>query len=254
MITTRIISRRKKREFAKRLANEIDLEIEIPMNKKKVKTSYCINKITNCKTNKMPSLLSSTLLLLPLRHFDITSLCGASNGQHKTQSDQDKPINSTSTTSRRKSTRSSNEIVRSKNNSRPYNITINHRKRKQHHCVSPSQSLLVFLIVMSIVSLTIVLEHLPGSDRSNKIKGINNASPFLQVEALQINWPSSSTNSHQLQQQQQLSTIPSLAATANTNLQNQLLQVFNGNESQVAELNRFKIMEIYGDFLLIGAR
>lgn len=34
----------------------------------------------------------------------------------------------------------------------------------------------------------------------------------------------------------------------------QLLQVFNGNETQAPELRNFKLMEVYGDFLLLGAR
>lgn len=34
----------------------------------------------------------------------------------------------------------------------------------------------------------------------------------------------------------------------------QLLQVFNGNESQQLEANHFKLMERAGDFLLLGAR
>lgn len=53
--------------------------------------------------------------------------------------------------------------------------------------------------------------------------------------------------------------VAASAATPNTinGLQQsiaQLLQVFNGNESQPFELNNFKVMERYGDFILLGAR
>lgn len=32
------------------------------------------------------------------------------------------------------------------------------------------------------------------------------------------------------------------------------LQVFNGNDSQAGESNHFKLIEIQGDFMLLGAR
>lgn len=227
---------------------------EISMIKMEVKSTHCHNKSTNYKANKMPPSSSSLLQTYTDRR------AGASNGQHKTPPEQEGPSNSTPTTttttsSQRRATRSSKLISRSKSYSCSHNMTTKHQIRRQYYCMRPYQSQLVFLLALSIVSLTIVMEHLPGSDRNNKISGNNNGAPFLRVQALQINWPSSATTTHQ--QQQQFSTIPSSAAAstaANINLQQQLLQVFNGNESQVAELNRFKIMEIYGDFLLIGAR
>ena len=53
---------------------------------------------------------------------------------------------------------------------------------------------------------------------------------------------------HQQQQQQQQSIAGLQQSLA------QLLQVFNGNESQQLEWNHFKLMEKEGDFLLLGAR
>lgn len=69
--------------------------------------------------------------------------------------------------------------------------------------------------------------------------------------------------SHNQQQQQQApivmpaavqhpSAVPSIVGLQQSMAQ--LLQVFNGNDSQQLEANHFKILERDGDFVLVGAR
>lgn len=255
-------------------------DFESLLTNKREKIAYYQMTSTNYKSNKMPPQPPPLLLLphLPSRPIGINRPAGASNDQHKTPLMQDSPSHKITTrlrTSQRIAARSSNKretetSPRSESNSCLYNVsghnTMLRRRQRHYYCMRPYQSQLVFLLALSIVSLAIVFDHLPGLQimMNNKISANNNYSPLLKAQALQINWPSSSaatttTNSHQQLPLSIPATATSTSATTansatNINLQHQLLQVFNGNESQVAELNRFKIMEIYGDFLLIGAR
>lgn len=100
------------------------------------------------------------------------------------------------------------------------------RSRNKQQLVSISASFLVFIIICQFTATT--LNYLYGNEFTL---------------ARHLNWP------------QQVAAIT--ASNTISGLQQsmaQLLQVFNGNESQAAEFNHFRLMEIYGDFLLLGAR